>query len=80
MKYSLAIAALLSLVSKTEIVNAINSKSSADLKEQTEQTVELGRFIGSDGKPINLAQTKGHARLELTKIKKYDAPIDITNI
>ena len=36
MKYSLAIAALLSLVTKSDLVNAINSKSSADLKEQSE--------------------------------------------
>jgi hypothetical protein len=34
----------------------------------------MGRFIGSDGNAINLAQTEGHARLVLTKIKKYDAP------
>jgi len=42
---------------------------------------ELGRYIGSDGKPINLAQVEGgHARLVLTKIKKYDRPIDITDV
>jgi hypothetical protein len=39
-----------------------------------------GRFVGSDGTPINLAQTEGHARLVLTKIKKYDRPIDITDV
>ena len=33
----------------------------------TEQT----RYIGSNGKPINLAQASGHARLGLTKTKKY---------
>ena len=31
MKYSLAVAALLSIVSKNDVVNAINSKSSTDL-------------------------------------------------
>lgn len=45
-----------------------------------EEWAANGRFIGSDGKPINLAQTEGHARLTLTKIKKYDAPIDITDL
>ena len=28
---------------------------------------ELNRYIGSDGEPINLAQTGGHARVQLTK-------------
>ena len=32
MKYSLAVAALLSIVSKTDIVEAINSKAAMDLK------------------------------------------------
>jgi len=32
MKYSLAVAALLSIVSKNDIVNAINSKSSTSLE------------------------------------------------
>ena len=31
MKYSLAVAALLSIVSKNDIVNAINNKASVDL-------------------------------------------------
>ena len=32
MKYSLAVAALLSIVSKNDVVNAINSKASTDLE------------------------------------------------
>ena len=36
----------------------------------TEQT----RYIGSDGKPINLAQTSGHARLDLKRIQKFKEP------
>lgn len=33
----------------------------------TEET----RYIGSDGKPINLAQTEGHLKLDLTRIRKF---------
>ena len=59
MKYSLAVAALLSIVSKSDIVQAINSKAALDLmsfnQESAESYSEMGRFIGSDGKPINLA-------------------------
>lgn len=59
MKYSLAVAALLSIVSKSDIVQAINSKAALDLmsfnQESAESNAEMGRFIGSDGKPINLA-------------------------
>jgi len=32
MKYSLAVAALLSIVTKNDVVNAINSKSTTDLE------------------------------------------------
>lgn len=40
----------------------------------------MNRYIGANGEPINLAETTGHARLELTKIRKYNQPIDISNI
>jgi hypothetical protein len=33
----------------------------------TEQT----RYIGIDGKPINLAETSGHAKLDLTRVDRY---------
>ena len=36
----------------------------------TEET----RYIGSDGKPINLAQTEGHLKLDLTRIRKTAEP------
>jgi hypothetical protein len=39
----------------------------------------LGSYLGSDGQPIDLAQT-GHATLELTRIKKYNRPVDITDL
>jgi len=35
---------------------------------------EESRYIGSDGKPINLAQTTGHMKLDLTRVKKYAEP------
>ena len=59
-KLSLAIAAL---VANTSAVDMASLNRSDD-----------ARYIGKDGKPINLAQTKGHLRLELTKIKKYNEP------
>jgi hypothetical protein len=36
----------------------------------TEET----RYIGSDGKAINLAQTEGHLKLDLTRIRKFSEP------
>lgn len=33
----------------------------------TEET----RYIGSNGQPINLAQTEGHLKLDLTRIRKF---------
>ena len=56
MKYSLAVAALLSLLTKSQ-VEAINSASSSNLSTHTQEQAyaESGRFIGSDGKAINLA-------------------------
>jgi hypothetical protein len=81
MKYSLAVAALFGFVTKSE-VNAINQKTNVDLVESTAADVssEMGRFMTSSGKAINLAQTTGHFRLELQKIKKTTAPVDITNL
>lgn len=35
------------------------------------------RYFKSNGEPINLAQTTGHLRLELTKIKKTKEPVPI---
>jgi len=33
------------------------------------------RYFKSDGKPINLAQSTGHLRLELKRIKKTTEPV-----
>ena len=66
MKISFAVLALLNLVN----VNAINVQSVSQASMLTEET----RYIGSDGKPINLAQTSGHMKLDLTRVKKYSEP------
>jgi len=77
MKITLAVAALLSIISKSDLVQAINHKSSVTLEQhsqsdaQTDVYSEMGRFINSKGEAINLAQESGHARLVLTKVKKY---------
>jgi hypothetical protein len=42
----------------------------------TEET----RYIGTDGKPINLAQTEGHLKLDLTRIRKTAEPRPIDGI
>lgn len=61
------IAALLSLINVTAL--KIDS---------TEQLNELNRYVDSKGNFINLAETTGHLRLELTKVRKYNEakPID----
>jgi len=48
------------------------------MAELTEQT----RYIGSSGQFIDLAQTEGHLKLELTSVKKFAAPkpIDGANL
>ena len=66
MKISFAVLALLNLVN----MNAINVQSVSQAAMMTEET----RYIGSDGKPINLAQTSGHMKLDLTRVKKYSEP------
>ena len=72
MKYSnlIAIMALLAPANAIDI-SSMNTMS-AEVSEAT-------RYIGSNGKPINLAQSKGHARITLTQVKKYDEPVPIDN-
>lgn len=69
MKISIAILALLNIVK----VGAINVQSVA----QASVLAEENRYIDTDGNPINLAQTSGHLKLDLTKVKKFDEPIPI---
>lgn len=60
-------------------VNAVTFKSAEDLQQTSNTELnELNRYIGGDGKPINLAETTGHLRLELTKTKRFDGPVDVT--
>lgn len=65
MNISLAVAALLNLVTLNDQAQAINIMTVQ--QSMTEET----RYIGSDGKAINLAQTEGHLKLDLTKVRKY---------
>ena len=63
MKNLTAVLALLGLIQ----VEAINVESVQKATMMTEET----RYIGSNGKPINLAQTQGHARLSLKRVQKF---------
>lgn len=76
MKISLAIAALLNIITLKQGAQAINIMS----VEQAQTLSEETRYIGSDGKPINLAQTEGHLKLDLTRIKKYSEPRPIDGL
>lgn len=46
----------------------------------TVEKTEENRYIGGDGKPINLAQTSGHFRLQLTKVRKFNNITDESNL
>ena len=79
---SLAVLALLSLVQ----VQAIKTSTSSDLSESSSSLadayLETDRFIGADGEPIILAETDGHARIVLSKVRKTidPTPLDIANL
>ena len=48
---------------------------------KTEELNESNRYIGgSDGQPINLAQTTGHFSLKLTKVRKFSNLADESNV
>ena len=71
MKVSFAVAALLGYVSAVHVkVNAGNGQTLSSLAS-VDVMYEPNRFMGADGKPIILAETEGHARIELTKVPKY---------
>jgi len=69
MKYTLPVLALLGYVS----ASTIHSHQSLDLAQMTQvdAMTEANRYYGADGNPIILSETSGHARLELTKVKKH---------
>ena len=71
---SLAVLALLSLVSVQAITHKQSNQINAEITEQAyvESLNEMNRYIGSDGEAINLAQTGGHARIALTKKPVYN--------
>ena len=61
MKISLAIAALLNIITVKQGAQAINIMSVQQASTLSEET----RYIGSNGEPISLAQTEGHLKLDL---------------
>ena len=58
-----------------ERTGAIDLLSLSEMTAMTEET----RYIGSDGESINLAEAKGHTRLDLTRVNKYSEPKPIEN-
>lgn len=46
---------------------------------KSEELNESNRYIGGDDKPINLAETTGHFKLQLTKVRKFSIT-DETNV
>ena len=72
-KVSIAVAALLGYISAVHVkVNTGNGETLSSLAS-VDVMYEQNRFFGSDGKAIILAETEGHARIELTKVPKYTA-------
>jgi len=81
--------ALLSLI-KIEEIQAINIKTDIGTGLDASQTSESGvdassetnRFINSKGEAIILSQTEGHARIVMTKQRKFaePQPIDVANV
>ena len=69
MKYSLAIALLLSSHCVSAVT--ISSKTSLDLEQSTShrlsESTQLGRFINSKGEAINPHKETGYHKIELTK-------------
>lgn len=70
MKISLAVLALLNLVSIKDGAQAINIGTVQQAMTLSEET----RYIGSNGQAINLAQTEGHLKLDLTRVRKFSEP------
>ena len=47
---------------------------------KSEELNEANRYFGGDDKPINLAETTGHFKLTLTKVRKFSNITDETNL
>ena len=70
-KVSLATLALLGHISALNIkaYQGLGDQISAD--STVDANSEVGRFINSKGEPIILGQSSGHARIELTQVRKF---------
>ena len=73
MKTSFAVLALIGAVKCIKIETDEAAQVDAALYEQN-------RYYNSNGEPIILAETEGHARIELTKIDKYESPKPIDSL
>lgn len=73
MKTTLAVLALIGAVKCIKI---------EEQQQVNAQLYEKNRYYNSAGEPIILAETEGHARIELTKIDKYESPkpLDSLNV
>ena len=81
LKISLAVAALLATsVQGVSIKSDLGMGNDLSEMSNVDASSELGRFVGPDGQAINLAETKGHARLVLSQKRKYDMPMEETNL
>ena len=72
MKTSLAVLALIGAVKCIKIDNEESATVDA--------LMETNRYLNSKGEAIILAETEGHARMELTKIYKYESPRPIDSL
>ena len=73
MKTSLAVLALIGAVKCIKIENEEGAQLDTALYEQN-------RYFNSNGEAIILAETEGHARIEMTKIDKYTSPKPIDSL
>ena len=68
---SMAVMALIANVSAIQIHSQIGTGADLSSNVAVDSSLEANRFYGANGKPIILAETEGHARIELTKVNKY---------
>lgn len=72
MKVSLPILALLGYVDALNIKSYQGIGDKVDADSNLEAFSEAHRYINAKGEPINLAQSQGHARIQLTQQRKYN--------
>ena len=66
MKLSFAVLALLGNASAINVQSQIGLGSDLSQLASVDAMSEANRYFGSDGKPILLAETEGHARVVLS--------------